>query len=358
MSSNNKFLDRILQNRPLTHVTFWVAFSLIFILLAALNDGSFKEHLINYAALLPAQVLAAYTLVYYQVPKLLLKKKYLLFAISFVVSVYVFAVIARLSVIYIAEPFTRTDFEQESVLEIISDPFFLFAVYFPVVYVIVFLMLAIKIIKERFEARHDIQVLEKEKTTNELKFLKAQIHPHFLFNTLNNLYALTLAKSDLAPKVVVKLSEMLDYMLYQCNEPRIAIEKEIDLLQGYIELEQLRYGDKFELVFNHQVDLPNTKIAPLILLSIVENAFKHGASANPVNPKVHIDLEVKDEDLLFKVFNTKPEKVQQKLGEETHNGIGKSNVNRQLELNYPNKYSLDIEDTKKTYLVTLNVNLK
>lgn len=354
MKSNVNLVDNIIQNRFVSHLFFWSAFVLFSTILTTLNSGSFVNNLINYLSLLPVQMIAAYTMIYYQVPLIISKRKYFYFSISFLLSAYIFSALARLVVIYIAEPFIRVNFEQEPFLEVVSDVYYLFAVYFPVVYVIVFLMLAMKTIKERLEEKAHIQLLQKEKATNELKFLKAQIHPHFLFNTLNNLYALTLAKSDVAPKVVVKLSEMLDYILYQCNEPSIEIEKEINLLQGYIDLEMLRYNEHFEMTFDHEIISPNARIAPLILLSIVDNAFKHGTSGNPIDPKIHIRLSVEDGQLYFKVFNTKSALQNDK---SNNNGIGNTNLRRQLEINYPNKYQLEVEDMPKTYQVILKIDL-
>lgn len=277
--------------------------------------------------------------------------------LSFSISVYVVSIIARLSIVYIAEPLIRKDFIQESLGEILADPAYLLVVYFPIVYLMAFLLLALKTIKERFEEKNMMEILRKEKATNELKFLKSQIHPHFLFNTLNSLYALTLTKSDVAPKVVVKLSEMLDYMLYQCNVPRLAIQKEIDLIQNFMDLEKLRHGTQLELSFEHQVDATQPQIAPLILLSLVENAFKHGASGNFLNPKIHIQLTVKDERLHFEVFNTKPPIAAPQPESTPKQGIGLYNVKRQLVLNYPSKHQLAIDETDETYLVTLNIDL-
>lgn len=357
MNNDHTFIDRIIQNRLLSHLIFWGGFLFVFTLLATLHSGSFRDHLINYIALLPVQIMAAYVLVYYQVPRLLLLKKYVLFMLSFLGSAYVFAVIARISVVYLAEPFIRTDFEQESIAEIISDPLYLFSIYFPMVYIMAFLLLALKSIKERFEEKHQIEILKKEKATNELKFLKAQIHPHFLFNTLNNLYALTMAKSDVAPKVVVKLSEMLDYMLYQCNEPSISIDKEIELIQHYIDLEMLRYGNRVKVDFNHQLSQSNTQVAPLLLLSLIENAFKHGVSTTFSNPVIRIDLVVKDEALYFSISNSKPIHVTAQPIADERNGIGMTNVKRQLELNYPNQHELEIDETTTTYTVSLKIDL-
>lgn len=358
MNAKTSLVDRILQNRILSHILFWVIYIIITTIWTSVNFGSFTDNLIKNLSLLPAQLLAAYCLVYYQIPRLFFKKKYLQFIISILLSIYFFSVIARWSIIYLAEPFIREDFEQETILEIIADPFYLLLVYFPSVYLVSFIMLTIKSLKDRLEEKHQLEVLQKEKATNELKFLKAQIHPHFLFNTLNNLYALTLNKSDAAPEVVVKLSELLDYMLYQCNEPKNEIYKEIELLEGYIELETLRYGNLLDLTFHHEVDDEKTPIAPLILLTILENAFKHGVSANPMASKIEIDLFVKQGKLDLKVFNTKPDLDLSEKQPKGKKGIGNNNLKRQLELNYPNKHQLKIEDSDNSYLVNLEIELQ
>jgi len=356
MKEKSTWIDSILLNRTLTHVLFWVLWLLLTTIIASLNTGVFKSHLIHNLFILPAQILAGYLLVYYQVPKLLYQKKYVLFFISFSLSVFLLGAFARLSVIYLAEPFFREDFQQESIIEIFSDVPYLLGVYFPSVYLIAFIFLIIKTFKERFESKHQLEVLQNEKKTAELNFLKAQIHPHFLFNTLNNLYALTLEKSDDAPEVVVKLSEMLDYMLYQCSDPQVVISKEVELLENYMALEILRYGEKLDLKFNQQIDNPNTPIAPLILLSLVENAFKHGASGNLDNPLIHINLEVVDNQLKFKVFNTKSKNPQSIKGLKKQ-GIGANNIKRQLDLIYPENYQLKIEDQEEDYLVILKIGL-
>ncbi|WP_299440373.1 histidine kinase [uncultured Aquimarina sp.] len=358
MNTNKPFIDRIIQNRKVSHLLFWGSFLLIFTLLASLNSGTLKSHIINYLAMLPSQIIAAYVLNYFQIPNLLLQKKYLLFLGSMIVSIYLLSAFARWSVVYIAEPFIRVDFVQESITEILSDFAYLFSTYFPAVYIYAFMMLIIKAIKDRFEEKHQLEMLLKEKATNELKFLKAQIQPHFLFNTLNNLYALTLSKSDVAPQVVLKLSELLDFILYQSDEASISIQKEIELIQGFIDLESLRYGDSLDLIFNHKADDLNTQIAPLLLLPLVENAFKHGSSGNPNNPKIHIDLSVIDTKLTFKVYNSRLHTINTIEKPNNKSGIGMSNLKRQLELNYANTYRLDIEDLPDSYSVELFIDLK
>lgn len=352
---NQSLLDRILRNRWLTHILFWSGLFLLFTVLAALNTGEVKSHLITNLSTLPWQIAAAYTLNYYQIPRLLYRKKYFLFTLSLLVSIYIFSALGRISVVHIAEPFIRVDFEQETIQEILSDTAYLFSVYFTTTYVYAFVMILIKAVKIRFEERHKIEMLEKEKVTNELKFLKGQIQPHFLFNTLNNLYALTLSKSDLAPQVVLKLSELLDFILYQSNQSTIPISKEIELIQGFIDLETLRYGDKISIDFKHETQNNNTPISPLLLLPLVENAFKHGVSGSTKNAKIKIDLKVDPIQLQFLIYNTKPKAMLSKNLKGS--GIGTANMKRQLALNYPAKHTFEIEETSEDYLVKLCITL-
>lgn len=357
MKNNKAIIDAVIQNRAISHLLFWITFLLIFIKIASLNSGSIGTYSIIYVSMLPSQIVAAYILNYYQVPKLLLKKKYLLFAVSMFFFVYVFSALGRLSLVYIAEPFVRDDFIQESVAEVLADTAYLFSVYFPTIYIYAFIMLMVKMIKNRFEERHQIEILKKEKATHELKFLKAQIQPHFLFNTLNNLYALTLTKSDLAPEVVLKLSALLDFILYQGDEPTISMSSEIELIQGFIDLESLRYGDKLDLVFEHTIDNTNTQIAPLVLLPIIENAFKHGSSGNPDSAKIAIKLSVIHKVLNFEVHNSKP-KIRIQPKDASKSGIGTLNLKRQLELNYPDKNQLKVIESSNNYVVKLYLDLK
>ncbi|OUS02963.1 hypothetical protein A9Q86_02025 [Flavobacteriales bacterium 33_180_T64] len=307
---------------------------------------------------LPAQLLASYFLVYYQVPKLLFKKKYLKFGVSFLISAYMLLVLSKLLSMYLTEIFVPKYYEPKSLIEIISDPFHLAVVYFPSVYVFVFLMLMTKAFKDRFEERHQLEVLQKEKANTELKFLKAQTNPHFLFNTLNNLYSLTLEQSEKAPEVVLKLSGMLDYMLYRCKDAEVPLKNEIALIQDYIDLESLRYGKKLTLDFTYHLHDLNVKIAPLILISFVENAFKHGASINRKESVIKIELTTNDDQLCFKVFNTLPVRKQSDTENESHSGIGYSNSQRQLELNYKNKYDLKNTKTDEDFQLILTIKLK
>lgn len=356
MSTSKTWLDKIIQNRVWSHILFWFVLFWTSSILTILNNGEVHRTLIHNSILLIPQLLAAYYLAYYQVPRLLFQKKRWQFFLSLFLSIFVFSLLARILIVHIAEPFYREDFIQESIWQILADPAYLFISYFPGVYLFPIIMLLVKQLKGRSEEKHRMEVLEKEKAKTELNFLKAQIQPHFLFNTLNNLYALTLEKSDSAPEVVIKLSEILDYMLYQCNDPLVPLHKEIELLQNYLELEKLRYGDRLNLEFIQNIEQPNQKIAPLILISFVENAFKHGASRNPVDPKINIHLSNTKNKLVFEVYNNKS--TLDPLKKITsNNGVGTVNVQRQLDLIYPESYDLRIGETPDDYRIHLSLSI-
>jgi hypothetical protein len=185
------------------------------------------------------------------------------------------------------------------------------------------------------------KMLEQQKSL-ELSALKSQLNPHFLFNTLNNLYAMTLVKSDKAPEVIEKLSKILDYMLYQCESESVSIRDELDLLKNYIDLEKVRYGKRVEVTLEAQLD-DAINIAPLILLTFVENAFKHGVSQETEKASIVIQVKTMNKELFFSIKNSKP-KNYKAITPEGHTSIGLKNIKRQLDLIYKNKYVLIIDD--------------
>lgn len=194
--------------------------------------------------------------------------------------------------------------------------------------------------------------LNEQKKTAELNALKNQLNPHFLFNTLNNLYALSIKKSDMAPEVISKLSDILDYMLYRCNDKYVSLSKEIELVENYIDLEKVRYGNRANVSFEIDVQ-EEVKIAPLILLSFVENAFKHGVSQEINVATIDISLKASADKISFSIKNSTPQ-VSSNPGADG-NSIGLENVRKQLELIYGDAYQLDTNKTQDTFHVQLNV---
>jgi two-component system, LytTR family, sensor kinase len=307
MMEGQSILDRILRNRALTHVLFWLGVLLVAPFTSDPTITDVKEAFLFRAVALPPKIVATYWLVYFLIPTFLSKGRILLFIMAFSVSTVILAYLYRLNNVYVAETLAGLPHPKEPLGQMIREFWYTVLAYFPRLYFFAIVFWFVKAAKDRYTQRHRIALLEKEKAEAELRFLKAQIHPHFLFNTLNNLYVLTLDKSDQAPEVVAKLSDILDYMLYVGRSSRVPIQKEIDLLNNYIDLEKLRYGDRLELTFNRQIDQPDTRIAPLILLSLVENAFKHGVSDTRSKAEIRINLSVTDGDIHCRVFNTKPE---------------------------------------------------
>lgn len=195
--------------------------------------------------------------------------------------------------------------------------------------------------------------LEKEKLEAELKFLRTQTNPHFLFNTLNNIYALARKKSDVTADVVMKLSKLLRFMLYESRREFITLAEELRVLDDYIELEKIRYNDRLKLRFTREVDNEQQKIAPLILLPFVENAFKHGASETRFESSIDIFVRLTGGQLSFMIRNSKEDNGQDEIVEN----IGLGNVRRQLELMYP-QHQLTIDHSPEYFQVNLTINLQ
>ncbi len=347
-------IDRLLKSRYLRHLLFWITLVVTSVTMSILNQGDPRWNIVNALTLLPSQMITAYLLTYWLVPKYLMRRRFTEFAVLTIGLIFFFAALARLSIIYIAEPLLRDDFIQESVWEVLSDPVYLLMVYVPAIGLFPIIFLAVKSINDRFRARHQLEVLHKSKLENELRFLKAQIHPHFLFNTLNNLYALTVAKSDKAPDALLKLSQMLDFLLYKGDQPFVPIAQEVEILHNYVDLEKLRHGDELSIEFSESIDQKNTPIAPLILLSIVENAFKHGASGTDEKAEIAIDLTVENQKIFFTSYNTKPKSPRQNTA---RSGIGSKNLKRQLELTYPNAYHLEEFNQPDYFKVLLEIEV-
>ena len=208
---------------------------------------------------------------------------------------------------------------------------------------------------ERFELESKQKAIENERLSAEINFLKAQINPHFLFNTLNNLYYLAYTHSENTTEVISKLSQMMRYMIYESNHDRVRLSQEIEYMENYISLERLRLNNQIPIHFNVSGTNLDVMIAPLILITFLENAFKHGAVNNFPEAWIDINLEIQDHSLIFQIKNSKPENGQLVVQEKS--GIGLQNVKRRLELVYPQKYKLVTSDQADIYSVELILNL-
>ncbi len=191
--------------------------------------------------------------------------------------------------------------------------------------------------------------IENEKLTSELRFLKAQINPHFLFNTLNNLYSLAFMQSPNTTEVIAKLSQMMRYMIYDSNHPKVLLSKEIEYMQSYISLEKLRLNEQIPIEFEVMGNPDTVQIVPLILITFLENAFKHGVGNNFAKAWVKVSIDVQEKKCVYQVINSKLPNG----NNLEKSGIGLQNVQRRLDLSYPQTYTLNVKNEKEFYAVEL-----
>ena len=214
---------------------------------------------------------------------------------------------------------------------------------------------AIKLMKSLYLKEQRNMQLKKENAESQLQLLKAQVHPHFLFNTLNNIYSFTQNTSPQASKLVTGLSDLLRFILYECNQPLVPLSKELKMIGDYIELEKVRYGNKLELHIDTPTETNDLYISPLLLLPLVENCFKHGTSQILEQPWISLRIHLKGRQMQMKLLNGKSV---QPMVSENGSGIGIHNVKKRLELLYPGKHELTITDEEDVFIVNLKIELE
>ena len=332
--------------RILSHLIFWIGAFFFILLLFGHQYGNYSYTLNFVGIMLAITAATSYVTIYYLIPRYLFEKKYFTFVLYsiylVIISVY-FEIIFSFLYVFKVHQF-------RAVLDpSVIDLFFLMVG----TYFIVFIVAGIKLIKHWVNDQQKSQILAKEKVETELKLLKSQIHPHFLFNTLNNIYSLALERSEKTADVIVKLSEILDYLLYETKLEKVPLQKEVQLISNYLELEKLRYGGRLRLNTSFDEHLDSLGIAPLLMLPFVENAFKHGVSKKRNDVIINLSIKVKDAMLMFYIDNDKPEAG----SEKNTGGIGLENVRKRLDISYPGKHSLVINESGTKYSVTLEVQL-
>ncbi|SMD37294.1 Histidine kinase [Reichenbachiella faecimaris] len=331
------------------HVLFWVGYLLVKIFIVEYFREDFGVVLLVELISLPLKMLLVYLLIFYLIPKFLLNKQYLKFCI-WLLALIVFAALARrLTDIYVAYPISMLYFDR-ALLWDFGTAFRNLVFVYPVVGLATAIYLMSHWVKD-YQMRTQLQ---REKLEAELKYLKAQVHPHFLFNTINNIYSLSLDQSPKTAQALLELSDLLSYMLYECNVDRISLKKEIELIENYINLERLRYSERLELQFHTDGEIEDASIAPLILLPFVDNCFKHGAGDSMAECFVHFTLTVKDGVLFLNLKNSVDNSGHRP---QEHSGIGLPNTRKRLEGEYPDRYELEIKDAPDLYEVKLTIGL-
>lgn len=353
------------KHRIRRHVAFWLFWSLFQAFLYAFAPyptilsywDRFPIAVLDSFIYLPAHMFLAYSLMYFVIPNYLIKEKYLA-ASGWVILLFIATAVFSSSLgKYLIIP-ARDIFLSKDIFLPHPNPQQVF-----------FLALlaglrggitiggiaaAIKLMKYWYVKEQRNLQLQKENTESQLQLLKAQVHPHFLFNTLNNIYSYTQNTSPVASKLVTGLSGLLRFILYEANQPMVPLEKELKMIRDYIDLEKVRYGNKLDL----DIQLPETTnglyIAPLLLLPLIENCFKHGTSNILDQPWISLHINLQDAQMQMKLVNAKEELPE----DESSRGIGIQNVEKRLRLLYPGKYEMLITNDDEVFIVNLKIELE
>lgn len=349
-----------MKKRWLLHIAFWLAYIVndtaleyAWVRSSVQDISEWKALMLSTwsdLSLLPPKLILTYFLLYFIIDQGLMKNKRIGRLVLWTIPVVLACImIHRVIVYYYITPVIYNEawgeqklFEVKRMLSAFLDIGFAAS-----------LAVAMKLLRMYWIGREREKGLVKEKLEAELKFLRNQTNPHFLFNTLNNIYALARKKSELTADVVLKLSKLLRFMLYESRKDRIPLADEIRMVEDYLELERIRYNERLSIEFSKKIDDPTQDIAPLLLLPFIENAFKHGASETRFDSFIKIDIVLEKGVLYFFIENTKDDTGETGVTEN----IGLSNVRRQLELMY-NEHTLQVENKKDRFIVQLTVNLE
>ncbi len=346
-------LYQFFNKRPVVHLMFWTLFVLIgsFIFSYQQNFPYFF-FLINFLVHLPIFILFTYGVVYFLVPTFLLNRRYWQFFLSLLFSVVVVAFLRILIGRYIYYALFIPKILHPS--EWFSADIFLLNLIWVLAPAILFSMF--KYYKNWVNSQALANESERKHLAAELQLLKAQLNPHFLFNTFNNLYVLALQKSDKTPMVISKMSDLFYYIIYECNAVEVPVSKEIKLIEDYILLEELRYSNRLSVIFEKDIDSVDYRIPPMLLYSFVENCFKHGSSPDPTRPWIKLLVRIRKNYLEFEASNSIPPSNCQ--NDQIIEGIGISNIKRRLELIYPKKHQLIIRKENCKFFVRLVIQKK
>ncbi len=358
------FLEKILQfhkkNRWLSHIAYWVIVLLVDVSSSKYADGQKRTYGFEFVTDFLYEItyiISAYGLAYFIIPRFFYRKKYVLSIIAFIILSYFASALGRIITVKLCEPIEgRPPKAFETYTEILTDIPKLLYVYFFQIMAAAFVFVFFKMFKDQMEVQKRTLTLEKEKAETELKLLKTQLNPHFLFNTLNNIYSLSFTSSPATSESIARLADILDHILYRCDVPYVPLSAEIALIKNYIELEKLRYDKR--LTFNFDISIDHEiVIAPLILLSLVENAFKHGASDDTGAPSIAIDLRVEEQYFTFNISNTVTER-EDGSKDSPPDRIGLNNLRKQLSLIYGKDYILNAARRAQSFEVNLTIDLK
>lgn len=337
------------------HVFFWLTYFLFNI---ARWGSYYDDYLLSLKGNLigfPIHMILCYFTIYILLPRYIFGRQFLSFTAWLIFAIFLMVVIKfQLTRFLISSnvwpegPQATSQFSFNYALNMMLGE----------LYVISFVT-AIKITLDWLTASKRAAKLEKEQLKTELRFLRSQISPHFFFNTLNNIYSLSLEQSKKASETILKLSELMRYLLYETKENEQPLEKEISCIQNYLDLERIRYNEQVKITLEVTGNIRDKKIPPMLFIPFVENAFKHGAGKNIGNVIINIRIKAEEDFIILEVINTLPDSRTYTKKENGQGGIGIENVKKRLELGYrENEYQLDVDKDDTNFIVVLKLKLK
>ena len=337
-----------MQRTIKSHTLFWMLYIAFTVGIYNVQEPALGLHLTYELLSLPAKMLMVYVTLYYILPRYLLAKKYVAAAGLLLVTLLASIWLLHISISFVLYPI----YYPESISTIF--PVNLPKLVSPLLDLIIVSSLAvvIKLLEVREEQKKAQIQLEKTNARNELQLLKSQLQPHFLFNTLNGLYACIEEDPKQASNMVLQLSDILRYIIYEGNEQTVSLKEDIDCLMNYVDLEKIRYGDRLDLQFTVRGEVSGKNVAPLHLLPFVENAFKHGPSKNHGENWILAEIEVEEHRVTLRISNSKV--TNQQEGDQ-QGGIGLQNAKQRLTFSYGDSYQLDLEDQANRFNVLLKI---
>ncbi|MEH6408426.1 MAG: sensor histidine kinase [Leeuwenhoekiella sp.] len=338
-----------MRKQALIHFIVWIAFVCLFIVQAYWSTDHFP---LRFGMLLMINIALFYLNYLVLVPQFLLQKKINQYILFVTVGLLVTVLLRGFS-----SPEMPPEFVQDQRFNSMPPPplfFDIFRFIFPVIISLAFIVIgtAIKMYEEWNRNERDKKDIESYKTRTELHYLKNQLSPHFLFNSLNSIYSLTTKKSDDAPEAVITLSELMRYMLYQTDNDFVSLKDELDYIQNYLKLQRLRIANNENITLNIHGNITNQKIRPLLLISFIENAFKYGTDFKG-NTEVRIIINIAHEYLEFKCINL----IGNRKRDVDNSGIGLQNTKDRIELLYRDKHELKVYEEDHKFVVYLKLKL-
>ncbi len=339
----------------LYHIVFWVGLQLFYTVLFN-QENIFTWSTILYIIMVSvAQGVGAYLNIYYFIPSLLRRQRYGWYALAFLFCVLLSASLTTFT--YHGMYYLSTgDWNVAGTWFRGTYPQFL-GIMVSLSFTAVVMVMIVKFTKDWLKDQKRTQELEKEKLETELKFLRSQFNPHFLFNTINSIHFLIEKDSKRASDTLSKFSDLLRYQLYECNEPKIPLKKEVHYLANFVALEKLRVSKNVPVVLDVSENVNGAQIAPFILMPFVENAFKHVSKGKQQQNFIRISLEQQEKQIQFTVENSQDTVEPKSRDAVYYGGIGLTNVKRRLDLLYPQQHTLKIDSQNNTYSVQLTIDL-